>query len=76
MIEPTVRINRKKWNVMNGLRITTITGHGGGNNMYTVEHARILARELNEACDKIESESCKCEDAFIELGIKLGFLDS
>ena len=76
MEAPRVKINYEVWNKDNGLRITTITGHGGGNNMYSVAHARELARLLNEACDEVEEHNNTCKEAFIAFGKKLGFIDT
>ena len=78
MEKPRVKINNDSWNRGNGLRITVRTGHDGFSrgSMYSVEHARYLAKLLNEACDEIESEHGICKSAFLDLGKKLGFIDS
>ena len=82
MRTPIVRINNQSWHKLNGLRITTITGHGGGDNMYSIADARELSRLLKEACDEVEGSEnvCKevedvCKEAFLTIGKKLGFID-
>lgn len=55
---PRVTTNDEKWHIDNGLRITVHTLHDGfrTGSMYSVDHARYLAAELNKACDRIEQE--------------------
>lgn len=76
--KPRVKINNSLWNRQNGLRITVRTLHDGFSKgrMYSVEHARYLAKLLNEACDEIEREPGLCKEAFLELGRKLGFIEN
>jgi hypothetical protein len=53
---PRVTTNDEEWHINNGMRITVHTLHDGfiTGSMYSVDHARYLAAELNKACDKIE----------------------
>ena len=55
---PTVITNDEEWHINNGMRITVHTLHDGfrTGSMYSVDHARYLAAELNNACDKIERQ--------------------
>jgi len=70
MSKPIININRSSWHKTNGLRITVKTEHDGfcTGQMYSVEDARYLAKELNKACDEIEAEGSMCKKQFINLG--------
>ena len=72
MQEPRVEINNAIWNRDNGLRITLVTGHGGGHPMFSVKDARLIARLFNDACDEIEQEQTMVETAYKKLGKLLG----
>jgi len=78
MREPKVSTENDIWNKKNGLRITVHTLHDGfsAGNMYSIEHARILAKKLNDACDEVEAESQVCKEAFLSLGRNLGYISS
>lgn len=57
--KPRVTTCSDDWNRANGLRIIVHSLHDGfaSGHMYTVMHARYLARELDAACDVVEREA-------------------
>lgn len=75
--EPRVSINHDLWNLKNGLRITVHSQHDGYSrgHMWSIKHARYLAKELNAACDELEKHS-SCKELFLKFGREMGFIDS
>lgn len=61
--KPQVETMTDPWDRENGFRIAVYSVHQGFNigSMYTVEHARHLARELNAACDEVERKDFEAQ---------------